>query len=898
MPNGKTGKSRIGFKPLLIVALIGMCTCPQFSVRAPATLDRYRMTTWGIADGLPQNSVLSIRQRGNREIWLGTRGGVVCFDGIYFRIFNRWTVEVLTHNHIDTLLADRSGALWIGTAGGGVCRYREPEGWRAWHRDQGLASEYVNVLMEDSRDRIWVGTGFGLNIINGGEVSRVTGPGDQGVMALLDRGDRIWAGGQNGVLYGLDPDNCEIREQLEVPDADVLTLAYQPGRGIWIGTDRGLYRYDGTLRKDSRFGGATIGALHLDPGGRLWIGTEGEGIFTLRKGVLEEVTVDEKLSRSFITSLGHDHEGNIWIGTYTGGLVKLTRTPVGQAKPGHPGLSRVIYALASDEQGDVYTGTIQGDTFRIRGDEARILPALSGFLVRSILARGGGEVWLGTEKEGVVIHKNGKKRVLDQRNGLSSNRVTCLAEDREGRIWVGTQRGLNVLTGGSLQVIAPDIRVHTLTPPAEGPMLVGTDLGLFTCHGGELHPLDPQGGFSDLPVTAVWEEPGGRRLFIASAGRGLWVRETDRVLHFTTQQGLGSDMIYDLIQGPRGNLWFSSLHGIFRISPKDFGTTDRLNPLIFTEADGMNNRECTAGVHPAITFDNRGRLYFATLEGIAVVDTGSLELNTRPPRVEITEVLADNLSLTPGSGTAVLKRTTAMMEFHFAAYTYAAPRKVQFRYRLEGWDSDWQITLPGTGRSVIYANLDPGAYRLQVTACNNHQVWQTEPAVFDFRIRRPFYRAGLFWGALAILLAGAAGYRWRSAKNARKGVQQEKYRTSVLSPDVEKMVMPRLRKAIQEDRVYLNPNLTLQDLAVRLHVHRNYLSQIINVKYRMNFKDFLNQYRIEEAKKMLLSAEYDHKTVLAVVYDAGFNSKSVFNNAFKKFTGLTPSEFRNQHRTD
>jgi YesN/AraC family two-component response regulator len=84
----------------------------------------------------------------------------------------------------------------------------------------------------------------------------------------------------------------------------------------------------------------------------------------------------------------------------------------------------------------------------------------------------------------------------------------------------------------------------------------------------------------------------------------------------------------------------------------------------------------------------------------------------------------------------------------------------------------------------------------------------------------------------------------------------------------------------------------LKTLAERLGVHYNYLSQIINEQFKQNFNDFINKYRIEEAKKILKTPSGSEKTILEIAYETGFYSKSVFNTAFKKFTGKTPSEFR------
>jgi AraC-like DNA-binding protein len=99
---------------------------------------------------------------------------------------------------------------------------------------------------------------------------------------------------------------------------------------------------------------------------------------------------------------------------------------------------------------------------------------------------------------------------------------------------------------------------------------------------------------------------------------------------------------------------------------------------------------------------------------------------------------------------------------------------------------------------------------------------------------------------------------------------------------------------MQDEKPFLEPELTLQQLAARLSLKPKMLSLVINEKLGRNFFDFINHYRIEEAKRMLTNPEDKKITILEVLYEVGFNSKSSFNTLFKKYTGLTPSAFKQQ----
>ena len=93
---------------------------------------------------------------------------------------------------------------------------------------------------------------------------------------------------------------------------------------------------------------------------------------------------------------------------------------------------------------------------------------------------------------------------------------------------------------------------------------------------------------------------------------------------------------------------------------------------------------------------------------------------------------------------------------------------------------------------------------------------------------------------------------------------------------------------------YIDADLTIQDISESLNIPRHYLTQIINEKLNKNFYQFINEYRVEEVKKLLSDKDYQKFTITAVAFEAGFNSKSAFNSAFKEITGMTPTEYKVQ----
>lgn len=122
-------------------------------------------------------------------------------------------------------------------------------------------------------------------------------------------------------------------------------------------------------------------------------------------------------------------------------------------------------------------------------------------------------------------------------------------------------------------------------------------------------------------------------------------------------------------------------------------------------------------------------------------------------------------------------------------------------------------------------------------------------------------------------------------------VAKKKYQKSGLSDEQADKVQKELTDIMQNEKLYKNPELTLADLANRLAIHPNYLSQVINEKEGVNFYDYINTLRIEEFKKQIAQPKNKQYTMLTVAYDCGFNSKSSFNRYFKKVMDVQPSEY-------
>jgi AraC-like DNA-binding protein len=118
-----------------------------------------------------------------------------------------------------------------------------------------------------------------------------------------------------------------------------------------------------------------------------------------------------------------------------------------------------------------------------------------------------------------------------------------------------------------------------------------------------------------------------------------------------------------------------------------------------------------------------------------------------------------------------------------------------------------------------------------------------------------------------------------------------KYQRSTLNPEAAAAILQRMEAAMQGQKLYLEPELTLPMLAEAVQSPSYHVSQVLSEHLGKNFFEYVNTCRIEEAKQMLLDPKKQHYTILAIAFDSGFNSKTTFNKVFKRYTGQTPSEF-------
>jgi AraC-like DNA-binding protein len=322
-----------------------------------------------------------------------------------------------------------------------------------------------------------------------------------------------------------------------------------------------------------------------------------------------------------------------------------------------------------------------------------------------------------------------------------------------------------------------------------------------------------------------------------------------------------------------------------------------LAPTLYDENEGMPSSRCNGYCAPSFCVSGSGKSYYPTNGGLAIFDGGAAaHVTSTAPTVILEPLIVENLRVVPGKDDAkngaAFSGRAERVEIRFTAIDWSAPEKCRFLYRLEGHDQGFKAVHPGQPRSAAYGSLPPGTYRFTVRAIGNTGLWSKEAATLVFAIEPPFYRRVGFMAIVLLAVALTVGGTAAMARRRKASGQKIKYSTSSINGERMDEACETLRILMEEERVFLDPDLTLKKLAQRLNIHYNHLSRIINEKYGESYNNYINRHRIEEAKKRLSDPAFANKTILEIMLETGFYSKSTFNTAFRKFTGSSPSDYR------
>jgi signal transduction histidine kinase/ligand-binding sensor domain-containing protein len=579
--------------------------------------DGVRFTSFneGNTPGLKSGSVVKLFEDTRTNLWIGTDTGDVLLvqDGEVQEIrVGKGTRE----GRLMSICEDVAGGVWLYTADGYLGQYRDRklEEWRVLPNFR----SNCRAMVADTSGAIWIGTDFylyGLRPYAAGEtgvVASISGsrtpvrdldlllasrqggywrlangriqkwkddhlesghdwayPWDRNsspVRAACEdqRGNLVVGTGGEGVFwFDAHGTNVQLTSASGLSGDTVLSLCTDAQGDLWVGTDgRGLNRVRRkffNVLEETR--GATVQSVCDDGDGGLWIGYFGERIDHFAKGNLETFGRTNGLVDLGVKSVFVDHHRNLWVGTQLGGLLQFQNGRFLPAE-GSELLARnyEISALYQDRSNRLWAGT-QAGLASLNGRKWTLSTAgLAVDVVRAITEDAGGNLWVGTQGNGLERIRDGQSSWFGKSNGLPSQNISCLHEDGAGNLWVGTSVGLARFSSGKWTSYAGHFsgaagNVTYLMDDDQGYLWIGSSIGLLRARVADLDSF-AAGRLDSVPVRS-YGQPDGLPTRVCSQGSEPAACRT-----------------------PDGKLWFPTISGLVSVDPRELWPNTNPPPVI------------------------------------------------------------------------------------------------------------------------------------------------------------------------------------------------------------------------------------------------------------------------------------------------------------------------------
>jgi PAS domain S-box-containing protein len=752
-----------------LVLLASMLAWPLLASALDPSLgiSQYAHSAWTVREGFFRGNIYSIAQTQDGYLWLGTEFGLLRFDGTRSIPWEPPAGQKLPGDGITSLLASGDGTLWIGTYAGlvswnGARLTRYPEFDRqlvaALHQDHagtvwagtlgypsgrlcairsgnvqcygqdGTLGRTVLSLFEDSTGKLWAGTQTGLWRWRPGPPMRYAVPGTElNDLNAGDEGELLVAmpGGMRRLVHG----KSELYPTRGAKPINANRLLRDRDGGLWIGTlDRGLIHvYRGktdVFSKSDGLSGDLIFSLFEDHEGNIWVSTNG-GLDRFRDLTVSTISLKQGLSSDFAWSVLAARDSSVWVGTGDG----LNKWSNGQISTIHNASGRLDDApqsLFQDDRDRIWAFTGHGLAYAENG---RFVPVsgVHGTKVHSIAGDKTGNLWL-SETSNLLHIREGRlvEQIPWSRLGRSESASVLLSDSEHGGLWLGFWRGGGVLYFKDGQVRASHTSANGLSSGAVTDLRLDRDGALWVSTQGVLDRV------KDGHITTL-----------------------------TSRNGLPCDTVLWTMEDDAHSLWLYTACGLVRVAKPDLDawiadSKRMVEPAVWDAADGVRLRSTAASAYgPRVAKSTDGKLWFVTGEGVQVVDPRHLIFNKLPPPVHIEQITADRKvrwqSLWGGPTSRLrLPQLTHDLEIDYTALSLVAPEKVRFKYKLEGYDDDWQVA--GDRRQVFYTNLPPRDYRFRVIASNNSGVWNEEGASLEFAIEPAYFQTSWFRTLCAVTI--------------------------------------------------------------------------------------------------------------------------------------------------
>jgi PAS domain S-box-containing protein len=745
-------------------------------------LTQYGHTAWRIQDGFLPNAPLWISQTKDGYLWVGGHSGALRFDGVRF---TPWSAPIAS-TPIRNLVSVRAGEFWIATGSG-----------LAHLRDNVVISHYdllgISGMSKDSDGSVWA-----LSLRNPDQVlcqatdTRIRCFGKaEGITIhvpysfLPDGKGGFWIGGDTSLLHwkiGAAPEiysprqlqsnvgQIGIRSLLEDSDGSLLVGIMAAGPGL------GLERFrNGVLTPVvlPNFEGRklTINAMIKDSDKNLWIATYGNGIYRIHGQEVDHFGRAEGLSSDTVFDLYEGGDGIVWAAT-SNGIDNFQDLPVTTFSSSEGLRQDAAVSVMASKDGTVWVANAGTLDFIRNGAVSSV--RVPGQQVSSLLEDHQGNIWVGVD-DGLFIYKDARFRRIPEPDHHPLGLVVGITEDVDGNIWAeckGTQRRLIRIRDFKVREEFSEPQVpaaKAIAPDPRGGIWLGTltgDLAFFREGIASTFRLNLKGKWW---VHQIAVDPDGS--VIAASDDGLVMLRDGRVQRLSKENGLPCDGVNGFAVDDKKHLWLNTPCGFVEIAASDVQRW-RMHPDTMVQARLFGTLD---GALPGSTPFNPaakspdGRLWFVNNVVLQMIDPSHVSGDRAVPPVYVEAVVADRKQYKPQEG-LLLPPLTSDLRIGYTSPSFLIPQKVEFRYRLNGHDRDWEQA--GTRREAFYTQLGPGKYRFRVIACNNSGVWNEQGATLDFAIAPAYWQTNWFRAlcvvAFLALVYGAYRFRVRQLRRQEK----------------------------------------------------------------------------------------------------------------------------------
>jgi len=743
-------------------------------------VSQYAHTEWTAGAGLTTGKINAIAQTPDGYLWLGTDFGLFRFDGVRAVQWRPPAGQQLPSNSLSSLYTSRDGTLWIGTLKG-------PASWKDGRLKEypELAGFYVVRILEDREAAIWMSGADPLNgkvcWLHSGTVTcwgENAGLGSGAFGLYEDSQGKVWAGAVSGLwLWKPGPPRLY---PLTGEMFGVEALGEDNEGALLVGWKGGIRRFNNGKIETYPLHGVgqfTATCILRDRDGGLWIGTRTEGLVHFHQGKTDVFAPSEGLSGATVQNIFEDREGSLWVVTGTG-LDRFTDFAVTTFTAGQ-GLSRdLVSSVLADRDGSVWVATYGGlDRWRDGGIRpwGKREGKLNGLDPTSLLQDRRGQIWVSTNRDFGYLECDRFVPI----SGFPGGIVDGIAEDGRGDLWVANRtEGLIHLSRNRVVEEIPWTSLgHKDSAEALTADAVRGGLWLGFYDGGIEHFADSKvqasytaaDGLGKGRVNNLRIEQDGT-LWAATEG-GLSRLKDGRFFTLGSKNGLPCNGVHWTVEDDDRFLWLYMQCGLVRVARPDLegwivaSDKDDKRSIAFKAFDGSDGTPTFAAAlwryTPAVTKSLDGRIWFKGFVGASVIDPHHIPFNSVPPPVHIEQITADrktywqNWSRDASSSKPRLPPLVRDLTIDYTALSLVVAEKVRFRYKLDGWDRDWQDA--GTRRQAFYTNLAPRKYRFRVMACNNSGVWNGAGSFLDFSIAPAYYQTTWF---RALCAAAFLGLLW------------------------------------------------------------------------------------------------------------------------------------------